>query len=156
MTYKMVQKVTNGNKCKKYKATTVALGYTTLKEPQCGHSTNRKASLGALEAVVNDGLGAGLNAGDVVTHWVEAALGGVDLDDLLKRGLASGQLVLPESALRLALLDNERLGILSIGEHLLDEFRLVNVWGKSWLMEHPAGGQPSSNSSSHFVSCFGL
>ena len=137
--------------CKKYKAATVALGYTTLKEPQCGHSTNRKASLGALEAVVDDGLGAGLDASDVVTHGVEAGLGGVDLDDLLEGRLAPLELLLPEGALGLALFNDEGFGVLGVGDHLVDEIWLVNVWSQSGLVEHPSGGKPSSNSSSHFL-----
>lgn len=45
---------------------------------------------------MNDGLHASLNAGHVVSHGVHARLGGVDLDDVLKLGLAALELALPE------------------------------------------------------------
>lgn len=60
--------------------------------------------MGALEFVVDHWLGAGLDTGDPVTHWVDAGLGWVDLDDILKESLASGELVFPELALWLALI----------------------------------------------------
>ena len=77
---------------------------------------------------MNDGLGASLNAGNVVAHGVHARLGWVDLDHILQLGLATRKLVLPEGAHRLALLDDEGLGILSVSNHLIDEVWLVNVW----------------------------
>jgi hypothetical protein len=73
----------------------------------------------ALEAVVDDGLHAGLNTGHVVSHGVHASLGGVDLDDVLKLSLASLELVLPEFALRLAVFDQLVFWVLSLLEHLL-------------------------------------
>ena len=53
---------------------------------------------------MNDWLGASLDTGDVISHWVQASLSWVDFDDLLELGLASLQLVLPLFALWLALL----------------------------------------------------
>ena len=101
---------------------------------------------------MNDGLGACLNAGHVVAHGVHARLGWVDLDNSLELGLAARKLVLPEGAHRLALFDDEGLGILSVSKHLIDEVWLVKMWSKSRLMEHPSWRKPSSNSSSHFNS----
>ena len=99
---------------------------------------------------MHDGLGAGLNASHVVSHGVKASLGGVRLDDDLELGLAAVELVFPELASGLALLDDEGLGILGVGDHLVDKVGLVSVWSQSWLVEHPAWREPSGNSSSHF------
>ena len=74
-------------------------------------------SLGSDELVVDHWLDTGLNAGDVVSHWVEASLGWVDLDDLFKLGLASLQLLLPGLAVWLALFEQEWLGVLTLLEH---------------------------------------
>ena len=38
---------------------------------------------------MNDSLHTSLDASDVVSHWVHASLGRVDLDDVLESGLAS-------------------------------------------------------------------
>lgn len=76
-------------------------------------------SMSALEAVVDNGLHAGLNAGNVISHGVHASLRRVNLDDLLELGLASLELVLPEFALRLAVLDHQVFWVLSLLEHLL-------------------------------------
>ena len=76
-------------------------------------------SVSALEAVVDDGLNAGLDAGHVISHGVHASLGRVDLDDVLKLSLASLELVLPELALRLAVFDQLVFWVLSFLEHLL-------------------------------------
>ena len=107
---------------------------------------------GSLEGVVNDGLGAGLNAGHVVSHGVHARLGRVDLDHLLKLSLAPGELVLPELALGLAFFDDERLGVLGVSDHLIDEVGFVDMWSQSRLVKNPAWGQPASDSSSHYFS----
>ena len=64
-----------------------------------------KGSVGSLKVVVDDGLNAGFGACNVITHGVEAGLGGVDLDNTFEGGLASGELVLVELALRLALFE---------------------------------------------------
>ena len=53
---------------------------------------------------MNDRLGTGLNTVDVVSHWVQASLGWVDLNDLLQLSLASLQFILPVLAVGLALL----------------------------------------------------
>ena len=99
---------------------------------------------------MDDRLGACLNAVHVVSHGVEARLGRVDLDDVLELVFAARQLVLPELAAGLALLDHERLRVLGVSDHLVHEVRLVDVRGQAGLIEHPTGGQPSSDSSSHF------
>ena len=93
---------------------------------------------GASKRVVNDWLSASFNAGDIISHGVHAWLGGVDLNDVDELLFASSQLIFPESALRFALFHDERLGVLSILDHLVDKIRLVNMWSHSWLMEHPA------------------
>jgi len=76
--------------------------------------------VGALKLVVNDGLHAGLNACNVVSHGVHAGLSWVDLDDVLKLGLASLELVLPELALRLAIFNHLLFWVLSLLEHLFN------------------------------------
>lgn len=76
-------------------------------------------SVGTLEHVVDDGLHAGLNAGHVVSHGVHASLGGVDLDDLLKSGLAALELALPVSALGLAIFNQQFFWVLTFLQHLL-------------------------------------
>ena len=47
-------------------------------------------------------LSAGFDTGDVISHWVQAGLSWVNLDDLLQLGLASLELILPLLALRFA------------------------------------------------------
>ena len=74
-------------------------------------------SLGTLELVMDDWLGAGLNASNVVSHWVKAGLGGVDLDNLLQLGLASLQLFFPVNALWFAFLKDEWFWVLSLLKH---------------------------------------
>ena len=74
------------------------------------------------EAVVNDWLGACLDASDVIALGAEARLGGVDLDDHLKLGLEANQLLIPEGAHRLALLNDHFFGVLGILEHLLSSW----------------------------------
>merc|ERR1712217_796863 len=50
----------------------------------------------------------------------EASFGWVDLDHNFKLTLATGQLVLPVGAMRLAVLDNSWLWVFACFEHLLD------------------------------------
>ena len=64
-------------------------------------------------------LNACLNASDVVSHWVHASLSGVDLDDVLKLGLAAFEFVLPELALWLAFFNQHVFWVLTFLEHLL-------------------------------------
>ena len=68
---------------------------------------------------MNDWLHACLNACDVVSHGVHACLGGVDLDDALKFGLAALKLLFPEFALGLAIFNQLFFGVLSLLKHLL-------------------------------------
>jgi hypothetical protein len=75
--------------------------------------------VGALEVVVNEGLHASLNTGDVVSHGVHASLSGVDLDDVLQRGLAALELPLPELALGLAIFNQQVFWVLTFLQHLL-------------------------------------
>ena len=75
--------------------------------------------MSALEEVVDDGLHAGLHAGHVVAHGVHAGLSRVDLDNVLEFAFAAVKLVLPELALRLALLNHLVLRVLALLQHLL-------------------------------------
>ncbi len=68
---------------------------------------------------MDDGLHASLNAGDVVSHGVHACLGGVDLDDVLKLGLAALEFVFPVFALGLAIFNQHVFWVLTFLEHLL-------------------------------------
>ena len=106
-------------------------------------------SVRSLKLVVDHWLSAGLNASDPVTHWVDAGLGWVDLDYIFELSLASGELILPVSALTLALFHDERLWIFSILEHLVDELWSLHFWNISCLWDVPSWGKPSGNSSSH-------
>ena len=56
-------------------------------------------------------LGASFHTGNIVTHWVDAGLGWVDLDNQLQLLFTTFKLFLPERALRLALFDHQRFGI---------------------------------------------
>ena len=103
---------------------------------------------------MDDGLSTCFKARGVVSEGVEARLGGVDLDHNFELGLTTAELVLPKLAVWLALLKDERLGVLSIGDHLLDEVRLVNMWSQSRLVVNPSWCKPSGNASSHFVWSF--
>ena len=58
--------------------------------------------MGALELIVNNWLNASFDAGGVITHWVHARLGGINLDNLFELDLASLQLLGPVVALWLA------------------------------------------------------
>ena len=53
------------------------------------HPQSHPCSVCALELVVNYWLRASLNACDIVSHGIHASLGGVDLNDALKLGLAA-------------------------------------------------------------------
>ena len=75
--------------------------------------------MSALEGIVNDGLHAGLNAGNVVPHGIHAGLSWVDLDDVFKLGFATLQLILPEFALRLAIFNHLVFWVLALLQHLL-------------------------------------
>ena len=68
---------------------------------------------------MNDGLHAGLNAGNVVSHGIHAGLSWVDLDDVFKLGFATLQLFLPELALGLAIFNHLVFWILALLQHLL-------------------------------------
>ena len=112
-------------------------------------------SVGSLKFVVDHWLSAGLDAGDPVTHWVDAGLGWVDLDYIFELSLTSVELLPPEIALGLALIQNERLWIFSILEHLLNVVWSLDLWDISSLWDVPSWGKPSGNSSSHSsFSCF--
>ena len=52
---------------------------------------------------MDEGLRASFHTGNVVTHGVEAGLGGVDLNDGLEGGLAPLKLLFPHFALGLAI-----------------------------------------------------
>lgn len=75
--------------------------------------------MSALEVVVDEGLHASLNTGNVVSHGVHASLGGVDLDDVLQLSLAALELLLPELALGLAILNQQVFWVLTFLQHLL-------------------------------------
>ena len=77
------------------------------------------SSVSALKRIVNDGLHACLNTGDVVSHGVHAGLSWVDLDDVFKLGFATLQLILPEFALRLAIFNHLVFWVLALLQHLL-------------------------------------
>ena len=76
--------------------------------------------MSTLEVIVDEGLGASFDAGGVVTHGVEAGLGGVHLDDGLKSIFATGELILVMLAHWLAFLENEGLWVFTILDHLLN------------------------------------
>lgn len=111
----------------------------------------------SLKFVVNNGLSTGLNAGDIVTHWVQARLGWVHLDDGLESSFAAIQLFFEESALGFALFHDEWFGVFAVFEHLLDVLGPLNVRVVLRFVPDPAGGQKSCNSASHlFFSLFFL
>ncbi len=60
-------------------------------------------SLGSLELIVDHWLGACFDTGDIVSHWIKAGFGWVDLNDLFQLGLASLELLFPVLAVWLAL-----------------------------------------------------
>ena len=99
--------------------------------------------MGAFKLVVDSGLGASLNTGDPIAHGVHASLGGVDSDDLLKSFLASLELLLPVSAMRLALLENQLFGVLASLQHRLDIVgSLLEARRVSGIVNHPARCEP--------------
>ena len=100
-------------------------------------------------------LDASFYTGNIVTHWVDASLGWVDLDDCLQLLFAAIQLVLPESAERLALFENKRFWVLTLFEHCVDVIgSLVQMWLEPWLVDHPSWREPACYSSSHWVFSF--
>ena len=103
----------------------------------------------ALQTVVNDGLRASLNASDVVAHRVNASLGWVDLDDRLERRLAPRQLVFPKLTLRLAFLEQQRLRVRALVEHLLHVSWLGNVRLVPLFFDPPPWGDETGYSSAH-------
>ena len=110
---------------------------------------------GSLELVVDDGLGTGLNTGNVVSEGIHATLSWVDFDDFNKLGLTTFELLLPEGTLGLAILQHEGFWVLTRLEHLIDVFGLlVQVWCQSGLMHHPSWREPACESSSHMSSSF--
>ena len=74
-------------------------------------------SLGSLELVMDNWLGTGLDASNIISHWIEASFGGVDLDNLLQLGLASLQFLFPVFAMWLAFFKNEWFRVLSLLKH---------------------------------------
>ena len=76
--------------------------------------------MGTLELIVNDWLHASLYAGGVITHWVHARLGGIDLDNLFQLDLASLQLLRPVVTLGLAGFEELGLRVLTCIEFGLD------------------------------------
>ena len=80
-------------------------------------------SVAAFELIVDDWLGASLDASGVVSHWVHACLGWVDLDNLFQLDLTSLQLLGPVIALWLASFKQFWLRVLTCGK-----LRLNIVW----------------------------
>merc|ERR1712071_33643 len=112
--------------------------------------SNLRKSFSSLEHVVNQRLSASLDAGHIVAHVVEASLGGVDLNDNFELALATGQLVLPVGAVRLTVLDDGGLGVLTGLEHLLDVIWLLGkLWVVSVFVEPPAWGDETCDALSH-------
>ena len=107
-------------------------------------------SLGTHELVVNKRLSACFNAGDPVTHGVEAGLGRVDLDDDLKLDFAAFELVLEIHAVGLALFENEGLGVFTSSDHVFDVLFAVNVRVKSRFVSDKSGHKVVEKVSSHF------
>ena len=84
-------------------------------------------SVRALQLLMDDRLGAGLSAGDVVAHGVQTRLGRVDTNDVLQLRLASRQLVLPVLARGLAFFEEKWFRVLALLEHLTDVSRRVKM-----------------------------
>ena len=96
----------------------------------------RNTSLRSFELIVNQRLRASFNTSHIVAHVVEASFGWVDLDHNFKLTLATGQLVLPVGAMRLAVLDDSWLWVFACFEHLLDVVWLLGqMRGVSVFME---------------------
>ena len=100
---------------------------------------------------MDDWLSASFDASNPVTHWVDARLGWVDLDDVLELLLASVELASPELTVWLALLHDKWLWILTVLKHLVDVVWSLDVWSNSSIWDVPSWGKPSGNSSSHFL-----
>ena len=77
-------------------------------------------SVGTLELIVNDWLHASFDASGVITHWVHARLGRIDLDNLFQLDLASLQFLSPVVALWLACFKKLWLRVLTCVEFSLD------------------------------------
>ena len=77
-------------------------------------------SVGTLELIVNDWLNASFYACGVITHWVHARLGRIDLDNLFQLDFASLQLLSPVVALWLACLEELGLRVLTCIEFGFD------------------------------------
>lgn len=107
--------------------------------------------MGAFKGIVDDGLDAGFNAGDVVPVGVDAGLCGVDFDDGLEFLLASLELVLPSGALGFAVFDDAVLGVLTVLEHLLDVAGLGDGGHESLVVRLETKGEPMCDKC-HFVS----
>ena len=114
-----------------------------------------RISIRALKRVVNLRLGASFHACNIVTHWVNASLGWVDLHNHLQLLFAACQLFFPEGAERFALFHHKRLWVFAFLEHLVDVIRfLVQMWLEPWLVHHPSWRKPACYSSSHWVFSF--
>ena len=72
--------------------------------------------MGTLNLVVDHGLSTGLDAGDVISHWVHAGFTGIDLDDLNELGLTSGEFILPVLARFFAFFDDIGLRVFTFLE----------------------------------------
>ena len=121
----------------------------------CSSDGETRISIRALKRAVNLRLGASFHTGNIVTHWVDASLGWVDLHNNLQLLFAACQLFFPESAERLALFHHKRLRVLTLFDHLVDVIRFsVQMWRKPWLVHHPSWRKPACYSSSHWVFSF--
>lgn len=99
--------------------------------------------------VVDKGLSASFDAGDPVTHGVEAGLGGVDLDDVFELGFAALELALIVHAVGLALLEQERLGVLTGFNHVFDVGLARNARVHARFVDGNTGHKVVEKSSSH-------
>ena len=106
---------------------------------------------GSLELVVDDGLGTGLDTGNVVSEGIHATLCGIDFDNVDKLLLTTLELLLPEDAVWFALIDHERLGIFTISEHLVDEIGLRYMGSKPGLVDIPTRRENFGNCSDDSV-----
>ena len=61
----------------------------------------------------------GFHASDPISEGVDARFGRVDFDNVLELLFASGELVCPVSAVRLAVFHQKRLWVFSLLEHFL-------------------------------------
>ena len=79
---------------------------------------NSVLAVDASKVLEDNWLNTSFGAGDVVTHGVETGLGWVDLDDVLKLGLAALQLIFPELALGFAIFNHLFFWVLALLQHL--------------------------------------